>query len=181
MPRTIVIGYGNIDRADDGAAFHIINLLRQALGKESLADEVTGLEELGSDLDSLFIPQLTPELMDLLLDYERIIFVDAYTGPGEEAIHCARIIPECTSSQLFSHHLTPGAFLAFLQTLYNHTPESFLVSIRAEKFDFSPLLSPRTKASLKPACELILRLLEGGHGTDEVHLGSGGEVSPCWK
>jgi len=160
MPRTIIIGYGNVDRADDGVAFHIVRGLRRALGQPELTEDHEGDEILGQEPDSIFVPQLVPELMDIVSAYERIIFVDAHTGPGDEPIRCERLRPT-TDAQLFSHHLTPGTFLAFLEILYHRTPESFLVSVRAEKFDFSALLSPRTAAFIEPACALVLQLLAG--------------------
>ena len=46
MPRTLIIGFGNLDRADDGVAFYVINALRRRLGQKALSEEDTGLEEL---------------------------------------------------------------------------------------------------------------------------------------
>ena len=55
MSRTLVIGFGNIDRADDGVAFYVINALRRRLGQKPLSEEDTGLEELGAPIDSVFL------------------------------------------------------------------------------------------------------------------------------
>ena len=44
--RTLIIGYGNIDRADDGVAYHVINALRRQWGMDILDGETTGLEAL---------------------------------------------------------------------------------------------------------------------------------------
>ena len=49
MSRTLVIGFGNIDRADDGVAYHVVNHLRRRLGKELLPEDETGLELLGGE------------------------------------------------------------------------------------------------------------------------------------
>jgi len=73
MPRTIIIGYGNVDRADDGVAFHIVRGLRRALGQPELTEDHEGDEILGQEPDSIFVPQLVPELMDIVSAYERII------------------------------------------------------------------------------------------------------------
>jgi len=54
MPRTIIIGYGNIDRSDDGVACEVINLVRQNLGQKILEDGDTGLENLDGEIDSIF-------------------------------------------------------------------------------------------------------------------------------
>jgi Ni,Fe-hydrogenase maturation factor len=36
--RTLVIGYGNPDRADDGVAYHVVSAMRSRLGQGALAD-----------------------------------------------------------------------------------------------------------------------------------------------
>ena len=78
--KTIIIGYGNIYRADDGVAFAIINELRRQLGQKLLEEGDTGLDELTGENDSIFLLQLVPEIMELLAGYNKIIFVDAHVG-----------------------------------------------------------------------------------------------------
>ena len=159
MRRTIIIGYGNIDRSDDGVAYAIINLVRQKLGHNILEDGDTGLEELGSEIDSVFLPQLVPEIMELIKVYEQIIFVDAHTGAGMEDLNCSKVNPQYVSST-FTHHMTPETLLAFLKTLYQHEPESYIVSVRAHDFDFKRDFSPETKSLLRPASDRIMQLLK---------------------
>ena len=52
MPRTLVVGYGNIDRADDGVAYSVVNALRERLGQKALSEDDSGLEELGAQLNT---------------------------------------------------------------------------------------------------------------------------------
>ena len=61
MPRILVIGYGNPDRGDDGAALHVVNRLREHLGQPPLDEDDGGLADLGRDT-AVFVPQLVPEL-----------------------------------------------------------------------------------------------------------------------
>ena len=159
MPRTLVIGFGNIDRADDGVANSVINALRRRLGQKPLPEDETGLEELGAEVDSIFLSQLTPELMETLTGYQRVIFVDAHVYENVDALHCEPVSPEYTPST-FTHHLTPAAFLALLKTLYHREPAGYLVSIRGHDFDFHRDLSAETEALVGPAVEYILRLLK---------------------
>lgn len=158
MPGTIVIGYGNIDRDDDGAAYAVVNALRERLGQNKLQDDDTGLDELGKDVDSVFLPQLVPEIMETLTGYRRIVFVDAHIGADLDDINCIRVVPEYLSSS-FTHHMLPAALLAYLHTLYRHEPECHLVSIRGLEFDFKRALSPRTQALVNPAVEKILQII----------------------
>jgi hydrogenase maturation protease len=159
MPRTIIIGYGNIDRSDDGVACEIINLVRQNLGQKILEDGDMGLENLDGEIDSIFLPQLVPEIMELIVGYKQIIFVDAHTGDDMEDLNCSKVTPQYVCST-FTHHLTPDALLAFLKTLYQHEPEAYIVSVRAHDFDFKRSFSPKTQSLLRPASDKIMQLLK---------------------
>lgn len=159
MGRTIVVGYGNIDRADDGVAFEVINSLRQRLGQERLNEGETGLEDLGSSPDSIFLIQLMPEIMEVLIDYERIIFVDAHANANTNDLNCVPVKPEYVSST-FTHHMTPQSLLAFLKVLYNREPAGHIVSLKGHDFDFKRMLSENTRILIPAAVEKILKLLK---------------------
>lgn len=159
MVKTIVVGYGNIDRADDGVAFEVINVLRRHLGQKMLIEGDTGLDELGSGTDSIFLPQLMPEIMEILVDYDQVIFVDAHVGAETNDLNCQPVVPEYVSST-FTHHMTPASLLAFLQVLYSKEPAGHIVSLRGHDFDFKRTLSPGTKGFIPAAIEKILELLK---------------------
>jgi hydrogenase maturation protease len=157
MGHTLVIGYGNLDRQDDGVAYHVINALRRRLGQDGLDEEETGLEELGAAIDSIFVAQLAPELLDTAAAYEQTIFVDAHVRTDIGDLYWAPVQPEYASAT-FTHHMTPALFLALLQALYRREPAGSMVSIRGHRFDFQRGLSAATQAFVEPAAEQILRL-----------------------
>jgi hydrogenase maturation protease len=158
LNRTLVIGYGNIDRADDGVAYYVINALRQRLDQKMLKEDDTGLEELGAEIDSIFLVQMAPELIDVLARYHRIIFVDAHVYDNVDNLYYAPIFAEYTPST-FTHHMTPPMMLALLKSIYQREPAGHLVSIRGYDFDFHRDLSADTKALVEPAVEYILQSL----------------------
>jgi hydrogenase maturation protease len=158
MPRTLVIGYGNLDRADDGIAYYVIDALRQELGQEGLGEYCTGLEELGAETDSIFLTQLAPELIDIVVDYDQVVFVDAHVIENVHDLHCTAISPEYTPSA-FTHHMTPATLLALLKTLHQREPVGYLVSVRGWEFGFRRGLSKSAEALVQPAVEHILGLL----------------------
>ncbi|MBC7263012.1 MAG: hydrogenase maturation protease [Chloroflexi bacterium] len=157
MPRSLVIGYGNLDRADDGVAYYAINSLRQRLGQEILHEDETGLEALGAQTDSVFLMQLSPELVDLLVDYDQIVFVDAHIREDLDDLHCAHVLPEYAASA-FTHHMNPAMLLALLDALHHRKPTGHIVSIRGYEFDFHRGLSTATETLVQPAVEQILQL-----------------------
>lgn len=158
MSRSLVIGYGNVDRADDGVAFAVVNALRRRQGRPPLGEVETGLEALGAEVDTVFLSQLTPELMEMLCDYERIAFVDAHVLPDVEGLHCQAVTPESAPSLLI-HHVTPGMLLALVKALYGREPMGCLVSVRGYDFDFHRGFSPRTGALVEAAADRIERWL----------------------
>lgn len=157
-PRTLVIGYGSLDRADDGVAYHVVNALRQRLGQRALSEDETGLEALGGQLDSILLTQLVPELIHTLANYQQVIFVDAHVQEGAPDLYCTPIRPEVVSS--FTHHLTPALLLALLKTLLCAEPVGHIVSIRAHDFGFHRSLSEATARMVQPAVDCILGRIE---------------------
>lgn len=159
MKRTIIIGYGNIHRTDDGAAYEIINAVRNLLGQKALNEDETGLENLGGRIDSVFLPQLTPEIIEILVAYDMVVFVDAHVGASKNDIDCSEIRPE-NSYSTFTHHMTPSMLLAFLHVLYQHDPTGYMVSVKGHDFDFKRELSARTGELVHPTSEKIFRVLQ---------------------
>lgn len=163
MSRTLVIGFGNIDRADDGVAYYIVNSLRKHLGGKELNEGETGIEDLDSPesgkAGSIFLIQLTPELVDILAGYERIVFVDAHIDPGMPDLHCAPVQPD-SAAPLFSHHMTPAMLLALTGVIHGRKPHGYLVSARGLDFDFHRGLSPETEALVQPAVRKILEWID---------------------
>jgi len=158
MLRILIIGFGSIDRGDDGVAYHVINALRQRLGQNMLGEDETGLEELGKQIDSIFLVQLAPELLEVLAGYDHVVFVDAHVLENIGNLHCSPVTPEYAPATL-THHMGPEMFLALLKALYQWEPTGHLVSIRGYNFDFHRDLSFDTKALVEPATDYILHLL----------------------
>lgn len=158
MKRTLVIGFGNLDRADDGVAFHVVNALRRRIGQAALEEDNTGLEELGSAVDSVFIGQLVPEMIDLLEEYDRIVFVDAHVDPNQKNLYCGTVSVD-EAGLTFTHHMSPATLLAFFKALHGRDLEGHLVSVRGRDFDFHRTLSPETLVLIEPAVDRILALV----------------------
>lgn len=156
--RTLVIGYGNLDRGDDGVAYAIVNELRRALLCEPLDEEETGLEQLGRRTDAIFLRQLVPELMETAAAYHRVVFVDAHVGDRDGELAWREIVPAFVPSA-FTHHLTPATFLALMRALYDRSPVGYLLSVRGHTFDFRRGLSEATARLVGSAVEKILENL----------------------
>lgn len=156
--RTLIFGYGNYDRQDDGAAWHVISLLRKAL---SIPDHETIDDDFISDDDLIFVfqLQLTPELAESVAQFDRVCFIDAHTGAVPEDVHYEVLHPSYQHSPL-THHLTPSSLLSIIQTIYHNVPESVLVSIRGYSFEFTQSLSTQTQMLVPLAVNKIVEWLD---------------------
>lgn len=159
--RTLVIGYGNPSRCDDGVALHVLNALRARWGRPLLSASNDGWDDLEGTRDSLFLQQLTPELAETLAEYDLVVFVDAaLTGVGEP-VRAGAVAPALRMAAV-SHHMEPAALLALAEQLYGRAPAGWLVSVRAHNMDFGDQLSPEASAAVPHAVARVEALVEAG-------------------
>jgi len=154
MRRTLVIGYGNPYRRDDGVALAVVNGLRALQGRPPLEQGMDGLEDLGEELDTIFLQQLTPELAETIVQYEEAIFVDAHMQEHPEFLREETLEPTAHPT-IVSHHLHPEALLALAKTLWGRAPQARLLSILGCSFDFGTELSPQTQRGSQQAVARI--------------------------
>ncbi len=154
MSRTLILGYGNPDREDDGAAWHILAGLARRLGRPVPEDYPEGFDESGQEPELIFALQLTPEMAEMLAGYERVCLIDAHTGSVPEDLHAEKIDPRFQTSP-FTHHMTPQTLVSLVESLYRRRPDAVLVSVRGYQFGFGGSLSARTGALVKQAEDWI--------------------------
>ena len=165
MVRTLIIGYGNFDRQDDGVAWHVLAEVARQLG---CAVPLSPDEEFPANEgapDFVFELQLTPELAETIAQYDRVCFVDAHTGAVPHDVNVSAIAAEFQASPL-THHLTPQSLLTFAQTLYGARPEAILVSVRGYQFGFERQLSPLAAQLAQKAADVIEKWVLDTDGTD---------------
>jgi hydrogenase maturation protease len=158
LNQTLVIGYGNPDRQDDGVAWHVLHALVARLDLPA-PDSYEDAFPSNNRLDFAFTLQLTPEMAEEIAPYERVCFVDAHTGSIAGQVQLVPVEPQFQHSP-FTHHLTPQSLLSMCQTLYGKTPQAVLLSVRGYQFEFERQLSPETAALVPEALELILGWME---------------------
>ncbi|MCC6147624.1 MAG: hypothetical protein IT308_08675 [Anaerolineaceae bacterium] len=156
MAATIIIGYGNPDRQDDGAAWHILAGLARRFGREIPTWPEDVFNPSGENPDLLFNLQLMPELAETISQYERVCFVDAHTGGVLNDLNIQLLHPLFQNSP-FTHHMTPETCLTLAESVYHARPESLLVSVRGYQFGFSHDLSEKTQALVTEAIHAILK------------------------
>jgi len=148
MPHTLVIGYGNVLRGDDGAGYLVADLLR---------DRVRG-----PAIEIVSEQQLLPEMMEVISRAGKVIFIDATVSgrAGRVARLPLRPGPACSR---FTHHATPDNLLAGAQKLYGNTPEAVLYTIGGKSFETGEELTPVVRRAVN---ELVDRLAKELGGAD---------------
>ena len=126
---TLVIGFGNPLRGDDGAGPALVEQLEELL----LADGVT-------TTTCLAAMQLTPELADDASRYRRVVFVDASFEvlPGKATV--TRIWPREQASAL-GHHMTAENLLALSQEAFGRCPEAWVAAIGVSSMELGETLT----------------------------------------
>jgi hydrogenase maturation protease len=157
MKKTLVIGYGNIYRRDDGVGAAVVNRLRQTQGRPALQEDQDGFDQLGEMVDSVLVHQLVPELAELLAGYDLVVFVDAHVTSVPEAIR-EEAVDAVYRPVSTSHQLHPGTLLALAREMTGRHPQGILLSLRGHDFDFGEGLSDQTEGNVGPAVQRILDL-----------------------
>ncbi|MDJ0497655.1 MAG: hydrogenase maturation protease [Acidimicrobiia bacterium] len=139
---TLVIGYGNDLRSDDGAG-------------RVVADRIGALELPGVTTRSL--SQLTPELSLDIAGVNRVVFVDASIEVSETTL--TPVVAAETEQSGWTHYTTPATLLAMASTV-GATPDSaYTVSIPVADLGLGMELSPITAAGVDKAVDLITGLI----------------------
>lgn len=152
---TLLFGYGNIDRQDDGVAWHILRGVANLYDVDlpPVPDEPN--TKISPDVTCTFALQLAPESAEWIAQFKRVFFIDAHTGSIEEPLHFELLSSQFQSSP-FTHHLTPQSCLSLAHSLYSTKPKAYLVSVRGYEFGFSQTLSFSTQDLVNRAIQLIV-------------------------
>jgi hydrogenase maturation protease len=148
MPHTLIIGYGNPLRGDDGfgwhAAMRLLDLIHDA-GIEILA-----------------VHQLTPELMDPISRARRVIFIDAAVGEDAGKLTVATLETTGGPVPAFTHFATPAALLEGARSLYGARPEALLITVVGLDFEIGEELSEPVRVALESLATTKMRELLAG-------------------
>jgi hydrogenase maturation protease len=123
-----IIGYGNPHRKDDGIGPYVVEQLSRDLG-----------DRLGITLRSLH--QLDPVLAEEVQAAGLLILVDATVEPLERGLQWARVQPKQDLPVCDTHHLQPEGLAGLLESLYQRSPEMWVVSVQGSDFGFGEGLS----------------------------------------
>jgi hydrogenase maturation protease len=155
--RTLVLGFGNIYRRDDGVAYVVLNAVRERLDRPLLGIDDDGFDDLGHAVDTVLLHQLVPELAETAAPYDQLVFVDAHVSEIEAPVRQEEL-EACFRSATVSHQLHPCTLLALIEGMRGGAPRGILISVRGYDFDFGEGLSEETAGLVPEAVERIVAL-----------------------
>lgn len=122
---TLVIGYGNPLRSDDNLGIYAAELL----DKEKMPN-----------VEIKTCHQLTPELVEDMIQFDCIFLIDA--AAQDEAFRIDALKKRSARSLSSSHHVDPYVLFHLMDSLYQKKPPVFICTIAGKNFDFGSEISP---------------------------------------
>jgi hydrogenase maturation protease len=141
--RSLVIGYGNTLRSDDGSGVRV-------------AEAVAGWRLPG--VAALCVQQLVPEIAARLAGIDLVVFVDAQLAGVGDGISISRIQP-APSVRPGSHIGDPRSLLTMSRVLYGRRPDAWLIGIPAVDLSIGETLSATAARGIEAACDSIRRII----------------------
>jgi hydrogenase maturation protease len=147
--KTLVIGYGNTLRGDDGVGYRV-------------AEAVESWQR--SDVEVYPCHQLTPDLAATLAEVDRVIFVDATPPQNPHSpVVLERLLTQAYRPWFTGHHSSPTALLTLTQQLYGRQPVAYALLLPSWEMGFSEDLSPIAQTGLKQGLDLLQEFLNRRH------------------
>lgn len=139
---TLVIGYGNDLRSDDGAG-------------RVVADRIAALDLPGVTTRSL--SQLTPELSLEIAGAAHVVFVDASIDVAKTTV--TPVVADPAEKSTWTHYTTPQSLLTMTSTVGPVPQRAHTVSIPVADLGLGLELSPISAAGVDEAVKLITDLI----------------------
>lgn len=153
MKKTLIVGYGNTLRGDDGAGVRVA---------ERIAEQ-------HPEIDCLISHQLLPEMAERIARYEMIVFVDAALGINDVVV--SEIKPQKSAKPWSSHRCSPQSLVNAASTLVGTPPSRcYLIQIPAFTFDYGDELSLETSHLADKGVEVVNNILHH-HSTETPKTG----------
>ncbi|MBD2410210.1 hydrogenase maturation protease [Nostoc calcicola FACHB-389] len=137
----IAIGYGNELRSDDGIGQRVAKALHL------------------SNVKSLAVHQLTPELAQNLAHADLAIFIDACFTSQSSQIQVESLSP--ASFKIIAGHMSdPRSLLALTKAIYGYCPPSWWIKVPGVNFELGYTLSPTAETGVAIALQKVTQIID---------------------
>lgn len=155
--RTLIAGFGNVLRGDDGFGVEVIRRLRDS--------------DAGPDVEVMDVGTAGIRLaQELLTPYDRLIIVDAHSRGGKPgSVYVTEVAGVESAGEIDMHLAVPSRALAVAKALGGLPRHVFIVGCEpAEVDELTTELTPQVRAAVDIAVEHVRRLLGHASAPDAV-------------
>lgn len=138
--KAIAIGYGNELRSDDGIGQRVAKALHL------------------SNVQSIAVHQLTPELAEALANTDLAVFIDACLMSESSHVQVESISPACENF-ITGHTAEPRSLLALTQAIYGYCPAAWWIKVPGVNFELGYSLSPIAETGVAIAIQKITQIV----------------------
>lgn len=144
MKKTLIYGYGNPGRQDDGLGARFTELFEKWTQSEKIEHIVVDCNY-----------QLNIEDAAVISEYDTVIFVDASVVEDVENFRLEPVTPDNASIEFTMHAVSVGYVVDLCGKIYGNTPESFVLHIKGYEFDFIEELTPQAAENMLAAFDYM--------------------------
>jgi hydrogenase maturation protease len=142
--QTLVIGFGNPLRQDDGFGWRVAERLESELCAEGV--------------QVIRCHQIVPELAQPVSRCRVAIFVDVRVGEPSGMLECERLSVRGAHEIPVHHAMLPDNLLALAKWLYGSSPShAYLLTVRSTHFGHDESLSPAVEPAVDKAVAWVRR------------------------
>ncbi len=146
--KILIYGYGNPGRFDDGLGVRLAEDLEAWIHKNKIP---------GVDCDTNY--QLNIEDAEIISKYDLVLFADA----SEEDIRNVSITPVSPSDskiEFTMHAVSPAFVLDLCNQIYGKTPDTWLIHIKGQDWQFNEGLSKMAEKNLSIAIKKAKNIIQ---------------------
>jgi hydrogenase maturation protease len=144
MKNTLIYGYGNPGRQDDGLGARFTELFEQWI-------QSNNIENITVDCNY----QLNIEDAAGISEYDRVIFVDASVVEDVDSFRLEPITPDSATIEFTMHAVSVGYVVDLCTKIYGKSPEAYVLHIKGYEFDFVEQLTPQAAENMLAAFDYL--------------------------
>jgi len=148
MKKTLIYGYGNPGRQDDGLGARFTELCEEWV-------QTNNLQHITVDCNY----QLNVEDAALISDFDLVVFVDASVVEDVDDFRLEVIAADNSRIEFSMHAVSVGYVVDLCTKMYGKTPLSYVLHIKAYEFDFKEELTEKAEANMIAAFEFLKEFL----------------------
>lgn len=149
MKKTLIYGYGNPGRQDDGIGARFTELCEEWINSNN---------EQGITVDCNY--QLNVEDAALIAEYDAVIFVDASVVEDVAQYRLETIRADNSTIEFTMHAVSAGYVVDLCNKIYGKSPVPYVLHIRAYEFDFREELTEEAEKNMLAAFEFLKKFLK---------------------